>query len=208
MSLRDAPGGTGQFLNGTDSIQDLRIDFLGVRDITTGAYSYEVEAPGSDTVIPLITYCAQPAALITFGDYPEDTVGLGYYCESTDALAGFTASELSFLEILWFNAFDDSITSSIKAAAFQSIIWELALDDVFDLTSGEFYIGASSAAVLTQAQEYAAKVQNQTWTQAQPLAALTHPISQDVLIPTILIPEPGALSLMFIAGGALLSRRR
>jgi hypothetical protein len=152
------------------------------------------------------TYCLQASEGLAFELNPPDFIGVPYERAPLAGTDGVNATEASRLEILWANAFNDSMTSQAKAAAFQSIVWELALDDTFDLSAGNFRLNGSgySGTVKTQAQTWWDNIIGGTWTDSIMLRALVSPTSidptrqipsQDLIEP---VPAPGAALLGFI----------
>lgn len=206
VMIRDAMGGDGFFTEDTQSVAEFQIDFLGPRDVEVGAFDFEFEII-DEQFQSFYTYCAEPGQLVGFDEFSLDPVGLDYELQPLSAIDGLSGGELEFIEILWFHAFADSLTSSIKAAAFQSVIWELTLDDVMELDAGEFQIGDDSPEVNIQAQVYIDLIHDGIWSQRQSLVAMTHPNSQDFLIPTALAPEPSALAMIFVIGSLAIRRR-
>jgi PEP-CTERM motif-containing protein len=218
VQLRDAVTGEnedgvppGFFLTGTGSIISATNgtdEFF--RELHTGTYDFEIDRNMGAGWEAFLTYCLELNQQIGFGVHtPDNTaVGLPYQVTSLSSYPGFTSADENALETLWANAFADSTTSRVKAAAFQSIAWELANDSSVDFLSGNYKLDTSdphTADVLAQANAWYTNIQNGTWTSHTDLLLLTNPDSQDFLIP---VPEPATLSMLLLGCGALLRRRR
>jgi len=213
VQIRDAPGGenangspNGPLLAGTGSNVSGTTTNGSDGPMYMGTWDLEADFGGGFT--PLITYCIEPNQDISFGFHPDDLVGATY---NTDTLvnAGFTATEAGYVGILWANAFADSLTSAVKSAAFQSILWEFTEDDSIDLLSGNFRLNAMSSPadqVKALAQGWIDNIIGGTWTTSVELIALTNSESQDYLAPVI--PAPGAMALLALAGVVGHSRGR
>jgi hypothetical protein len=216
VQVRDAVGGEnedgvpdGFFLTGTGSITrgtNGLDEFF--RDLHTGTYDLQLDFGLGGGWEDFLTYCLELNQQIGFGINTEDNaVGLPYQLTSLSSFSGLTSAEVDALELLWGNAFIDSTTSRVKAAAFQTLAWELVNDSAVDLQSGNFMLDENdphTANVLAQANAWYDNIENGTWTTRTELMLLTHPDSQDMLIP---IPEPATLSLLMVGAG-LIARRR
>ena len=213
VQIRDAPGGEhangypgGPLLPGTGS--NVNGSFSNGSNGPMYMGTWALEADYGSGFGPLITYCIEPNQNISFGFHPEDTVGATYNTE-TLVSAGFTPTEAGYAGILWANAFADSQTSALKSAAFQSVLWELSEDNVINLLSGNFRLNAATQpadAVHALAQTWINNIIGGTWTNSVELIALTSPNSQDFI--TTVIPAPGALALLMLAGLVGRSSRR
>lgn len=196
--------GTGSHISATNGIDEF------FRDLHAGTFDFEIDYNMGGGWQSLLTYCPELNQQIGFGVHtPDNTaVGLPYQIVPLSSFSGYSASERDALEILWANAFADSTTSRIKAAAFQSLTWELANDSSFDLSTGNFKLDSAdphTSAVLSQANAWYTNIQNGTWTSHTELQLLTNPDSQDFLLP---VPEPATLSMLLLGCGALMRRRR
>lgn len=179
-------------------------------NLPMGTFDFEIDFTGSGSSFEQFrTYCLEPTQELSFHDNPTDDEGALYGTDTLMSSApGMTALEASRIEILWANAFSDSMTSNIKAGAFQIIIWELIRDNTFDLNAGLTRLSTSNAtsiAITAQANMWWANIIGGTWTDSQPLLALTSPDSQDLIIP---VPTPGAVVLGAMGVMAAGSRRR
>ena len=227
IQVRDAPGGetpfgtpNGYFLEGTASGGDpIGTPVNGEDEILyDGAFSLEIQHEGSDEWESLITYCIEPVQGIQFGTNPDDLVGLPHETAALTDLDGITAQEAVWIEVLYANAFDDTLTgpdtytTSVKASAFQTIIWELKQDDTFQLTgfdsNNNYRLDTSwqfTQDVVDLANQWFDNIQSGQWTDRQPLVALTSPISQDLILP---VPEPASGLMLVLGLGIACWRRR
>jgi len=205
VQIRDAPGGehangnpNGPLLPGTGS--NVNGSFSNGSNGAMYMGTWSLEADYGSGFGPLITYCIEPNQNISFGFHPTDTVGATYTTESL-VDAGFTPTEAGYMGILWANAFADSQTSAVKSAAFQSVLWEFSEDNTINLLSGNFRLNAATQpadAVYALAQSWINNIIGGQWTSSVELIALTSPNSQDFI--TTVIPAPGALALLALAG--------
>jgi len=175
-----------------------------------GTFDFEIDFTGSGSSYEQFrTYCLEPTQELIFHDNPTDDQGALYSTDTlTNSEPGLTATEASRIEILWANAYADSMTSNIKAGAFQIIIWELIRDDSFDLNAGLTRLSttnATSIAITAQANAWWSNIVGGTWTDSQPLMALTSENSQNLILP---VPTPGAVALGSIGLVAFGTRRR
>lgn len=228
IQVRDAPGGetsfgtpNGYFLEGTASGGDP----IGTPDnsddiiLYDGAFSLQIQHEGSDEWESLITYCIEPTQGIQFGTNPDDLVGLPYQTAALTDVDGITDQEAVWIEVLYANAFDDTLTgpdtytTSVKASAFQTIIWELKQDDTFQLTgfgppTNNFRLDTGwsfTADVVDLANQWFDNIQSGQWVERQPLVALTSDISQDLILP---VPEPASGLMLVLGLGIACWRRR
>lgn len=195
--------GTGATTTATNGLDEF------FRDMHTGTLDLEYDLGLGASWQDLLTYCLELTQQIGFGVHTmdNDAVGLPYELEPLSAFPGLSGPDQVALETLWSNAFADSMTSRVKAAAFQSLAWELATDASVDLQAGGFQLDENdpeAASVLAQANTWYTNIENGTWTSRTELMLLTNPESQDLIIP---IPEPATLTLLLIGAGAVLRRR-
>lgn len=195
--------GTGSIISATNGTDEF------FREVLTGTYDLEIDRNLGAGWEAFLIYCLELNQQIGFGIHtPDNTaVGLPYEIASLSSFPGFTSADENALETLWANAFSDSTTSRVKAAAFQSIAWELANDTSVDLLSGNYVLDQTdphTAAVLAQADAWYTNIENGTWTSHTDLLLLTSPDSQDLLIP---VPEPATLSMLLLGFAVLLRRR-
>lgn len=195
--------GTGSYTQGTNGQNEF------FRELHTGTFDYEIDFGLGAGWEDFLTYCIELSQGIVLGINSEDNAGgLPFQIAPMSLLVDIDADEKLALETLWANAFPDSTTSRVKAAAFQSLIWELANDEAFDLSSGNFMLDdrdSHTFDVLNQANLWFTNSQDGTWTSRTELMLLTNPDSQDLIIP---IPEPATLGLLILGAGAALRRRR
>jgi hypothetical protein len=153
--LRDAPGGDGPFLDGTMVVGAGVINSWSGR---AGALSFELGVNGANgNYFDLITYCGDPFRTLSVGPvggegYPFDIITMQGF--------GYAGGDIIAIEKLWAMAFNDSLTSATKAAAFQFVLWELIADTNVDFTSGVVRI--SNNAVRSQAEAWSGQLANAT----------------------------------------------
>ncbi|MCK4871782.1 MAG: thioester domain-containing protein [Phycisphaerales bacterium] len=152
----------------------------------------------------LPTYCIQPDQYLA--------LPATYRVES---LADVVASP-DAIGLLWAAKYqdtvptDDEADTSMKAAAFQTMVWEFTKDGSFDLSSGDFALDLShghTSAIAALATSWFAQMSR--WTETASLAALTSDVSQNQLA---VLPAPGSSTLglagLFTGMGVTFSRRR
>ncbi len=145
VQVRDAVGGenedgvppgffltdTGGLTSGTNGLDEF------FRELHTGTYDFELDSGLGGGWQDFLTYCIELNQQIGFGINTEDNAGgLPYQLTSLSSFGGVTPADENALEILWANAFADSTTSRVKAAAFQTLTWELVNDGSVDLMAG------------------------------------------------------------------------
>ncbi len=188
-----------------------------LKDFAVGTFGFEKRVSGSgDPWESFMTYCFEPDQAIEFAANPLNTTGVTYKQAALTAQSGITAGEASALEILWHNAFAESKTTEVKAAAFQAIVWELGSSDAaYNLASGDFLLGFGQGdmfeeMVKAQADAWFAKI-GTDWTVGTGLDVLIRSSSQNLLIPRgspPVIPLPTAAGLASLGLVGLTLRRR
>ncbi len=220
LQVRDAAGGMssygepdGYYLGGTASRVVGTIDgSVEEGEIPMGAFGAEARIAGSDDPFAaLATFCLEPSAVLAYGLADEDPIGITYDVAGL-AGGGVTQLEADQIEVLWANAHGQALAGAVAAAAFQSVIWELAQDDVFDLGAGNFQLadeeGEGASEVADLARAWFDNIAAEVWTSSVDLVALRSGESQDLVVPATAIPTPGSGALLALAGIALLRRRR
>lgn len=230
VEVRDAPGGMivtnplsteGLFLQPTGGRMNARTEIApAFKDFASGTFGFQRRAAGSgDPWMNFQTYCFEPDVGISFAAYPANQTGITYKQATVLAQPGITAAEATQLEILWKHAFADSFTSNIKAAAFQSLVWELgSTDATYNLSAGNFQIAPGGAgtinldetAIKTLADAWYANI-GTVWTDGVPLDILIHPNSQNLIVerpPDTFIPLPTAGLMASVGLIGLAGRRR
>ncbi len=230
VQVRDAPGGMtvtnpasteGLFLQPTGARLHARTQVApAFKDFASGTFGFERRVAGSaDPWVAFKTYCFEPDIGISFAAFPSNTTGITYKQASVLAQPGITAAEATQLEILWKNAFADSLTTNVKSAAFQSIVWELgSTDAAYNLGAGVFQIAVGTegninldeVAVKAQADAWYANI-GTVWTEGTLLDILVSPSSQNLIVerpPDIIIPLPTAGLMASIGLVGLFGRRQ
>lgn len=208
VQVRDAAGGEsfgftpGLFLVGTAGVEEASLFGGSVEQVFTGTFDFEADYGNGFT--PLVTYCLEVDQDVRFQPHPDDVTGVTYKMSDLSG-HGLSASEQTQLGLLWTHAYADSLTNSVLSAAFQSVIWDLVVDDSLDLLQGDFALNPGDAftqQVVAAAGPWIDALSQGTWSNPTPLMALNHPSSQDLLTT---VPEPATLSLLALG---LLRRRR
>jgi len=205
----------GLFLPGTTQTTSVTYPNQSNPTIETGTFNLEKSTNGGMSYESFLTYCvevgkpAPPVSAINYAFRPL-----------SDA---FTDPEANVLRIVWKNAFALSTMNATCAAAFQAIIWELASDDVFNLSSGlgqNFFVGNADQDVIDKANAWYTNATNGTWTEMSNLTLLRNTDIppggtrdyQDLLMEmggTTLIPLPtaGFMASVGLLGLASIRRR-
>jgi hypothetical protein len=215
VQVRDADGGEtatgapdGKFLVGTGASLRGTTDGGPNGFLLTGTFDFEINFEEGGGWEEFLTYCIEPELDIGFDNSPSERGGMTYQLIPLTLASGFTAQEAIWAEILWSNAFDTSTTGTAEAGAFQSILWEFAQDDNFDLLADNTRLNplnsltAQAAAI---ADAWLLNITSGLWTSRTPLLALHSEFSQDLIVP---VPAPGALGVAMGIGAVGASRRR
>ncbi len=103
-----------------------------------------------------------------------------------------TQAELDLISTVWFNKNSTLKTNVDDAAAMQALIWELQNDQIFDLSSGNFYLDPDAGTnntnrnktreIKTTVETWVNNFNTGTWTGSLPLAILTYEDQQDIVV--------------------------
>ncbi len=179
------------------------------KTLPTGAFSFEADyGLGFQG---LITYCIEPNKILQVPANPNNNTGLTHQFVLAGDYAPFTSTELDILGKLYANAFGDSLTSTKKSAAFQSLLWEMNMDDSLDFGNGNFKLSDTNSWTLDVeaiANDWLNKINTNVWTTSVPVNFLVNANSQNLITPVTPgeIPEPASLAMVGL--GALLMIRR
>ncbi len=191
---------------GAAGYTNLTINVSGTnKNVSAGAFYLQYSTTGS--VGPwtnFISYCLEP----------DEWLGISYNTPVSgtfEASLGSTteyAGRAEQLTNIIAQYFEDSLTSSIKSAAFQLALWEVAYETrvngggnpVFNFANGDFKFtqtGATANAVKAQAQTYLTAA-----TDGPEPGVILRVTNQDLIvtpgtsgIPGVLVPEPATLAL-------------
>lgn len=153
--LRDAPGGDGPFLSGAVVSGAGNINSWSGR---AGALDFELSVNGANgNYFDLITYCGDPLRPLSVG--PVGGQGLMFDIVSMQDF-GYAGGDIVAIEKLWALAYNDSLTSATKAAAFQFLLWEYIADPSVNFTSG--IVRINNASVKAQAEAWNNQVSSAT----------------------------------------------
>ncbi|BAU65082.1 hypothetical protein STA3757_24610 [Stanieria sp. NIES-3757] len=170
------------------------------------AFNVDVTGYGND----FTGFCIEFAEFVTPGDYtPVTATGPGPYYNSsyndsgdisnffgvdpnTSNYGSITQAELNLISTVWYNKQGTLKTNVNDAAAMQALIWELQNDQIFDLSSGNFYLdpnAGTNSTTLTNTNNTKNTVETWvnnfntgTWTGSLPLAILTYEDQQDIIV--------------------------
>ena len=211
--VRDAFGGvdqnnlpTGAFLTNA-VVKDA--DKIQGHKVPAGTFALEMSFNNPNgPYVSLLTYCGDPFNPLKVSN--PSTAG-GAFTLTTLSDFGYNANVVSAIDLLWANAFADSLTSAVKAAAFQTVIWEYVGDinksNPFNLNAGD--IQTNNAAVAQQAASWQASLA--TWTAKSDLMILDGQAAgkQSLLYDAGAgVPEPATYAMIAAGLGTLALRRK
>jgi len=185
IQVRDGNGGN-VFSDGPGS-QNVTINVSGnSKTVGAGAFALQYKFVGSLTWVDFLTYCLEPDETLDIsgltpknGDFVADVKDTVEYASSGE--------DISDLYNTWF---EDSLTSSVKSAAFQVALWETAYDTGGNLAAGSFILTSAPAAVTAQANAY---LNQALWSAGADVGVILRVGNQDLLLR---VPEPASLGLL------------
>ncbi len=211
VQVRDRVGGEselglsgGFFRTGTGGV--VRASVHGAPSAVTPTGSYDFEMNEGTGFHESGMFAITPTDTLGFGPNLPDNVG-ARYLGLPATFYGFEGSDLKSLEALWGNAFSESQTTPVHAAAFQVIIWELALDGAYDLDEGRFALDLSdleSQRVANLADIWFRNIEQQVWTKRVGLTAFISESSRPLIMA---VPAPASTALLAL-GAVVAGRRR
>ena len=209
VQVRDSASSSGYFVSGTSS-NSLKIkEGSNSRTISAGTFNFDIRNADSKNWLNFQAYCIELGQTIKFGHNPTDTVGKPYEVINLVDYSGITTSDVSFLGVLWANAFDLSTQNAQAAAAFQTLVWEVISDSKINLTGGWFELKPSGSTftngVMDLANDWIDNIGNNSWTTTTELFVLANGQSQDFITT---VPEPSSMALALLGGAMLLGRGR
>jgi preprotein translocase subunit SecB len=170
------------------------------------AFNVDVTGYGND----FTGFCIEFAEFVTPGTFtPVNATASGPYYNSSyndsSDISNFfgvdpnasnygivTQAELNLISTVWYNKQSTLKTNVNDAAAMQALIWELQNDQIFDLSSGNFYLdpnaGTNSTTLTntnntkTTVETWVNNFNTGTWTGSLPLAILTVEDNQDIIV--------------------------
>lgn len=185
IQVRDGNG--GNVFNGGPGSQNVTINVNGTgKTVGAGAFALQYKFVGGSTWTDFLTYCLEPDETLDIsgltpknGDFVPDIRTTTEYASSGD--------DISDLYNTWFA---DSLANSIKSAAFQIAVWELAYDTGSNLGAGLFRLTSAPAGVAAQANTY---LNAALWHGGNDVGVILRVGNQDLLLR---VPEPGSLALL------------
>ncbi len=177
--------------------------------VPAGTFSLEMSFNNPNgPYVSFLTYCADPFLPLKVSD--PGTSGGAFTLKSLSDF-GYNANVVSAVDLLWANAYADSLTSAVKAAAFQTLIWEY----VGDVNAGKLFnlggdaIQTNNSAVATQAAIWKGALAN--WTVKSNIMILDGAAAgkQSLLYDAgSSVPEPGTYAMIAAGLSALALRRK
>lgn len=185
IQVRDGDG--GNVFSGGPGPQTVTINVSGTsKTVGAGAFGLQYKFVSGVTWVDFLTYCLEPDETLDIsgltpknGDFVSDVRDTIEYASSGD--------DISDLYNTWFA---DSLTSSVKSAAFQVALWEIAYDTGGNLAAGSFILTSAPAAVTAQANAY---LNQALWTPGADVGVILRVGNQDLLLR---VPEPASLGLL------------
>jgi len=181
----------GRFVGDAGYFETLNIDVTGygtgltgfciefAEDVTPGAFT-PVSATGSGPYYN--TSYNDPLDISTFFGVDPNAANYGI----------ITQAELNLISTVWYNKQSTLRTSPDDAAAMQALVWELQNDQIFDLSSGNFYLDPNTGStttirdktnlIKTTVETWVNNFNTGTWTGSLPLAILTIEDTQDIIV--------------------------
>ncbi len=198
VQIRDGNGGNA--FNGGPGSLNLSIRFFNnPMNVVAGAFALQYSTAPNQTWIDFLTYGLEPEELL--GIAGSNPVNGSFEARLGDAVE--YAAKAASLGRLYQTHFADSLTSSLKSAAFQVAVWELAIDERPNLRAGNFRL-STPGSIDTQTRSYLDAAQ---WVQASDVGVILRVGNQDLLA----VPEPSALALFGVGLAGIwtaLRRRR
>lgn len=214
VQLRDSANSSGVYLSGT-YVRELRykINNGSTHTIGTGTFEFEVQTAGSSDWDTTYAYCLNYNQGIPVNTNPGDTVGITSNLIGISDYSALTTADADFLGTLWYNAFDLSTQSTVAAAAFQALVWEVMNDDSYSLDGGVFETYYHNSQFTADAEELAESwmdnIESDLWSGSSDLSVLVNRHGQDYLASsTSVVPEPSSMALALVGGIMLLGRGR
>lgn len=197
IQVRDGNG--GNVFSGGPGPQTVTIDVNGTsKTVGAGAFLLQYKFVGGSTWNDFLTYCLEPDETLDIGSTPKN----GDFVPDLRTTTEYASSgdDISHLYNTWFA---DSLTNSIKSAAFQIALWELAYDTGSNLGAGLFKVTSATASVLAQANAY---LNESLWHDGNDVGVILRVGNQDLLLR---VPAPASLGLLAagLLGMGLADRR-
>jgi hypothetical protein len=203
--VKDAAGGDGVFATGLKTYGLGKVDGY---KANAGAFSMQISFNDPNgAYMPLLTYCGDP--FLYLNPAPADQPGNAYQITSLEGF-GLNTTAANALQLLWGNAFQESLQNRTNAAAFQFLIWEYVADvnqsRPFNLNDGRIRVTDSAV----QQRMISWNNQIATWTQRANLIVLDGRAGnrQSLFAVASEVPEPSTYALMAFGFAALAWQQR